>query len=414
MPEYCKAVDICLRYTFSYAVKTFTERQKNMKIGIFTYHRAINYGAFLQAYSLSERVKSDFPDADVEIIDYDHKNRQWFIKKCPIVFLYRRSIKDGIRKYHQIREFKKALSELSLGKPLISVSVKKVESFISNNYDLVIVGSDSVFNWSDLGLPNPYFLAGVKNTLKVSYAASAHLQKYEGLPEEQQKYLEKALSDYSYIGVRDNNTKRFTEKFANRKAEHNCDPAVFLKLDFPEYDLKEKLLKHGFDFEKKIVFAMLMKPEPAKYIKEYFGDGYSIVALNDNNKYADTFLYDLNPFEWAHIFKYGNALVTDYFHGTIFGLKNGIPVMSVDSSMYNNGNYESKVYDLLNNRLNLPQCYVNYSDLTGRDGFINFKKSMDKIMSSFDKEGVERAFRKESETYNSFFNAVTELIDSET
>ena len=40
------------------------------KIGILTFHKAINYGAYLQAFSLSERLKKEFSDCHVEIIDY--------------------------------------------------------------------------------------------------------------------------------------------------------------------------------------------------------------------------------------------------------------------------------------------------------------------------------------------------------
>ena len=42
-----------------------------MKIGILTYHRSINYGAFVQAYALQKLISECIPDAKVEIIDYD-------------------------------------------------------------------------------------------------------------------------------------------------------------------------------------------------------------------------------------------------------------------------------------------------------------------------------------------------------
>ena len=41
------------------------------KIGILTFHRAINYGAFMQAYALSNRLKKDLKDVEIEIIDYE-------------------------------------------------------------------------------------------------------------------------------------------------------------------------------------------------------------------------------------------------------------------------------------------------------------------------------------------------------
>ena len=41
-----------------------------MKIGILTHQYVSNYGAFLQAYALSEAIAREFPDDSVEIIDY--------------------------------------------------------------------------------------------------------------------------------------------------------------------------------------------------------------------------------------------------------------------------------------------------------------------------------------------------------
>ena len=41
-----------------------------MKIGILTYHRSINYGAFVQAYALQRTLIGRFGDsAEIEIID---------------------------------------------------------------------------------------------------------------------------------------------------------------------------------------------------------------------------------------------------------------------------------------------------------------------------------------------------------
>ena len=41
-----------------------------MKIGILTFHRPINYGAFLQSFALSDYLKKIFPNEEFEIVDY--------------------------------------------------------------------------------------------------------------------------------------------------------------------------------------------------------------------------------------------------------------------------------------------------------------------------------------------------------
>lgn len=381
-----------------------------MKIGILTFHRAINYGAFMQAYSLLTKLQEDFPNDDIEIIDYNNKKREIFLKKCPLIFMYRRSLKEGFQKYIQTVEFKRSLQFLCLSKSFLSCSNEKIDIFIEKTYDIIIVGSDAVFNWNDIGLPNPYFLYGIKSKKKLSYAASAHLQKYDNVSKKEKKYLRDALKDFFYLGVRDNSTARFVDGLVkNAKSRHNCDPSIFLKLNFSEMNLVEKLKRHKFDFSKKTVFVMLMNSKYGKYVKQYFGKECQIVALMDGNKYADNYLYDLNPFEWAHVFKYGNFLVTDYFHGTIFGLKNKIPVMSIDASKYCVESYESKAKDLLVTRLGLQVNYVNGKELEGTEGYRNFAKRIEEIQREFDPELITKKIEEEAKSYSDFKKALEKL-----
>lgn len=381
-----------------------------MRIGILTFHRAINYGAFMQSYALLNRISQEFPEDNVEIIDYNCKAREFFIKKCPIVFLYRRSFREGIQKYKQTKVFRKSLQFLKRSKELVAVSDKVLEDYIADHYDVVIVGSDAVFNWSDIGLPNPYFLNKFKNIWKLSYAASSHLQNYGNITKNEKEYLFDSLNDFSYIGVRDNSTERFVNSILeNSKARHNCDPSVFLELDFDEFDLRKKMKKCKFDFKKKTVFVMLMHPEYGEYIRKYFGNDCQIVALMDGNQWADIYLYDLNPFEWSHVFKYGECLITDYFHGTIFGLKNKVPVMSIDASKYNDHNYESKAHDLFFTRLNLPQYYVDARDIEGKDGYSVFSEKLDLILKNYDYSEIGLALEKEAEAYNDFHDMLSRV-----
>ncbi len=374
-----------------------------MRIGILTYHRAINYGAVMQAYSLQKRVQEDFSKDTVDIIDYNHIKREIFVYKCPLVFLYRRSIAEGIKKFVQTKEFRCCMPLLKRSKTFLGCSTEKIEAYMSAHYDVIIVGSDAVFNWNDIGLPSPYFLGNVHGVKKMSYAASAHLQRYYSVDKNQQEYLKNALKDFSYIGVRDDNTAHFVASVLDVDvAQHNCDPSIFLDLNFDEMKLKRKMKKLKFDFNKKTVFVMLMHPEYGDFVKRYFGEEYQIVALMDGNKYADLYLHNLNPFEWAKVFQYGHCLVTDYFHGTIFGLKNGLPVLSIDTSGYCSEEYESKAHDLLHKRLNIPMYYAHASEFFGEDGYGRFADKLTDIIENHKADAVAKALESEARSYEDF------------
>ena len=45
-------------------------------------------------------------------------------------------------------------------------------------YDVIIVGSDAVWNWQIRRFPNPYFLGDGCNAIRMSYAASSFGQDY--------------------------------------------------------------------------------------------------------------------------------------------------------------------------------------------------------------------------------------------
>lgn len=47
-----------------------------MKIGILTHHYVKNFGAFMQAYALTNVIKEIVPNSRVEIIDYRVKKHE--------------------------------------------------------------------------------------------------------------------------------------------------------------------------------------------------------------------------------------------------------------------------------------------------------------------------------------------------
>ena len=41
-----------------------------MRIATLTYHRALNYGAVLQAYALQTAIRNKYPDVEIGVLDY--------------------------------------------------------------------------------------------------------------------------------------------------------------------------------------------------------------------------------------------------------------------------------------------------------------------------------------------------------
>lgn len=184
------------------------------RIGILTFHRSINYGAFMQSLALSREISRRHPESSVEIIDYSSAKmeRNYRVKldkyciKHPTLFFERLKRK---------KVFRRSLSYLPLSeKTIISDECTGVFEFIKDNYDIVIVGSDAVWNWIKRGFPNPYIMDFDLPIVRMSYAASAFGMGPEHVTPERAEIFGRALSGYRFITVRDDYTSELVKSCA--------------------------------------------------------------------------------------------------------------------------------------------------------------------------------------------------------
>lgn len=318
-----------------------------MNIGILTFHRSYNYGAFTQCFSLVKRLQRELPEHNIEVIDYSSK------KAIDSYDLQVESCKDQ-KKQEFLKKRNEAFKQCQQSLPLsdlceISDDYTEMVKYMNDRYDAVIVGSDAVFNWVSRGFPNLYFLKDYKG-IKFSYAASAHGMVYQNMTDEQKKYLDAALGEFKYIGVRDTTTEDMV-RFVNRSTPvyHNCDPTMFLDLNDVPCDmdaLKEKMIAHGVDFSKPLI-GLMAGNSIGREIKKKYGDSIQLVALYEPNKYADVYLYDLTPFEWAHVFSFFKLTFTHFFHGTLLSLANGVPVIPIEFKNDFSAVNKTKILDVM-------------------------------------------------------------------
>ena len=150
-----------------------------MKIGILTYHRALNYGAVLQCMSLYLTLKG--MGHDVEIIDY----RPAAIEKYRMFFRWKDFV-QSVGVLGKLRYLGSCCSLIGSRKK----TVRKFDGFIAENlkvshlvtstkdvpddYDVIFFGSDQIWNPSlNEGIDNVYLGHFPKHHAKLfSYAVS--------------------------------------------------------------------------------------------------------------------------------------------------------------------------------------------------------------------------------------------------
>lgn len=314
------------------------------KIGILTFHRAINYGAFMQCYSLVNRINKDFPEYSVEVIDYSqkrleinnttdfktfilgNKNYRYTWKQIIIhILLFLRNPKclkdlEKLKNAFALNRAKLPLSEYQV----VSDEEKELLEEMKGKYDAVVVGSDCVWEFITYSFPNPYFLNGDIAAPKLSYAASSDRMYFPKVEKEKVDYINEAMKGLNYIGIRDVATENFLQ-LVNEKLElhHNCDPTLLLELEEVPVDmekLKEKLRSKGIDLSKPIT-GIMGDNNIGNLVYDIFKGQYQVVAVYTRIKKSDCYLEGLTPFEWSRVFSLFSITFTRYFHGTILSLK---------------------------------------------------------------------------------------------
>lgn len=406
------------------------------KIGILTFHRAYNYGAYMQCYSLCKKTQELFPDDIVEVIDYSSQKMIRFydtsIKKDGSIISLNNNVKDILKSYKQIgkkivyltkykkrrfealrnKEFDSAIKSLPLSNDsLISDDLEQATSFLSEKYDVIIVGSDAIWNDIQTSFPNIYYLCGVDTKEKFSYAASSHGMDYTKKTEQEIKYLREAMNDFFFIGVRDAATMSFLDTLnLDAKVSHTCDPTIFLDMEQLPVDLdmlRIKLIESGVDFGRPII-GLMCDEWLAKDIKKYFSKEFQLVSVYTYNPYADVCLPNLSPFEWSKVFSFFDVTITHFFHGTLLSLKNNTLTIPIERETPYSRKFDTKIKDVMT-RLGLLDYYFTYNQLnaTNWEEVLYSIKSNKKTRFS---DKIENAIRSESKTADIFFDKLKDVL----
>lgn len=282
-----------------------------MKVGILTHQYINNYGAFLQGYALCEAVSKLYPDAQVEIIDY--VNIKHFIINVGGWFRFykdRENFACWLQKTKLPRTFGHARKKDMKLSPLC-LSVKDVNKL---NYDVIIVGSDEVWNYKDSkGNAKIKFGHGLECKNLIAYAPSVgKTSADENIPD----YVEEGIRKFKAISARDDLTAELSEKITGKVPTRVLDPTFLAP--FPSDKLKVSKKPY-------ILFYYCEHlPESIKnQIFEYAkAHGLAVYGAGECDKRYTDITVNLTPFEWVEMFRNAEFIFTGTFHGAVFSILN--------------------------------------------------------------------------------------------
>ena len=292
-----------------------------MKIGILTFHKAINYGAVLQAWALQYFLKTQ--GFNCKIIDYHcipvENNYKPFsfltLKKQPPLDVAARVL-SGLRHFQHIRR-----------------RTQKFNAFINENFSLVsmldistlnaiIVGSDQIWNPSLTGgtLDDTFLLINKEfsHCAKLSYAASSETSFISG-PQHLLK-LTTALEDFDWISVREKSLAELLSQKATISVCTTVDPTLLLDANDYEPIIVFPRIKHPYIFVYQVNYnnsAMAIAHKKAEEL------GCDIIYLNSRFSFRrkeKNICCDVGPKEFLGLIKNAAYVITTSFHGLVFSM----------------------------------------------------------------------------------------------
>jgi len=211
-----------------------------MKIGILTVHNQINYGGVLQAYALQQFLQQS--GYDVEVIDYwitptnNHLHGFWLHRKIPLIKKLVRLPLWLVRDGFVVSDIKRRIRTIQFLKEYICTSkeiYRGVEGLRHiDKYDMVIVGSDQIWNPSVSRASNPFLLNWLERTegkpRKISYAASFGCAS---IPEDRKDEYRQSFSDFDAISVREQEGADLLASTFGIASTRVLDPSLLLSAE---------------------------------------------------------------------------------------------------------------------------------------------------------------------------------------
>jgi len=284
-----------------------------LKIGVLTFHRCINYGSYWQAKCLVEGLRARGHDA--VILDHNALSVNLAEWRCALQPVLPTAVpKSDYPLYRQkVLRFFRAFAALPRSPRFALDNPTEME-----DYDVVVVGSDEVWNlfhpW--YGKCALFYGDGLQAQHLIAYAASfGNYPADYGL----EPYWAEKLRNFAMLSVRDENSKMLVRNALDIEPEMVLDPCLQFAL-VPEAREREHpqpyVAVYGHNFSASFIHEVRRWASSRKL---------PLVSIGYRNDWADEQWLTADPHDFAHFMAGARAVATNFFHGCVFALRNAKP-----------------------------------------------------------------------------------------
>lgn len=227
-------------------------------IGVVTFHRANSFGATLQAYATVAFLNESGYKA--EIVDYTNEYEQRFQKlfyteNGKLSGYITASIKNLLfrKRYYT----KKSFGHLERYYPISSVHYKDKKSLETAKYDILIAGSDQIWNPVITNkIDTTYLLQFGTADKRISVASSmgSHI-----LSDVEKEIFQRALATFSAISIREEFGKNQLTELVDKPIQILMDPTFLVR----KKDWLDKLGKNSkyYSLKEKYILTFFVAPD---------------------------------------------------------------------------------------------------------------------------------------------------------
>lgn len=303
------------------------------KIGLLTFHRALNYGAVLQCWALKRACEA--LGCEVETIDYNpfgHYEAKWAIGRRPYV---------AYKYLLQLYRFGKFVDKWL--NPTIHTESHKWIKQNPPKDDIYIVGSDQVWANDVVGeLLDSYLLDfAPKYARRIAYAAST-----AGNPLKLTEYQADELRKFAAISMREKQSVPDIQPHVEITVEDVCDPTMLL-IERDYFDIERKPLclpKHYVAYFN--LAGDSFCEESAKFIGRTLGLPV-VSVVGKYNIWAKRNYPAPTPEQWLYILHHADYICTNSFHGVALSIVFQRPFVYCEAHVKKHSNRVGRIQNLL-------------------------------------------------------------------
>lgn len=352
------------------------------KIGILTFHRAINNGAVLQAYALANAL--NLMGCDAKYIDYTAQRikedynivpllKRRTIKSVGVYFLFDINILISHRKFNEFIE---------KNIPLSLCNICNQEE-LTERFDILLSGGDQIWNLRLTGGDINYYLAFTNKIRKFSYGTSFGRSDFS---EAECKKISCFLKEYDKLFVREESGKNLIHTLIKTECKVVPDPVFLLskkewieRLDLNDEKFKEKKYILFFELHDNLSMRKHALNLAKKYKCKVLRITNDFFEINGMKNIKRT-----GPIEFLKYILYAKMVITDSFHASAFSLifNKQLYIGLKEGELA----YLNTRMDYLINTYQIQNCVITNS--MSEDATINYTK-VNEIIEMERKKGFE-------------------------